>query len=256
MPAEVVGSGLDGTFLVAYEGLTDGTDEYVQVIRIRSPLSGPAFNHRFVSVGDIEDFDTIALPDAPQKGSSVGIEVNDRRALDAVWWNNELWFTTTIDPAAGPNAGEATAHWFKFHAPNSGGVTLADQGDIGGEDIAPNTSTFFPAITMNTEGHVKFGFSASAPSIYAGAYATGRLHHDPPGTVRASETLKAGLAPYFRTHGGSRNRWGDYSGISLDPTDDNWVWVFNEYAETRGGPSSDPTENGRWGTAWGLGKFE
>jgi hypothetical protein len=54
---------------------------------------------------------------------------------------------------------------------------------------------------------------------------------------------------YERTFGSGRNRWGDYSGISLDPADDVTFWVFNEYASTRGTPTG--TEDGRWATEWG-----
>ena len=46
------------------------------------------------------------LPDAPQLGTATTIEVNDRRALDAVWQDDptngpSLWFTTTINPNVG-----------------------------------------------------------------------------------------------------------------------------------------------------------
>ena len=136
-----------------------------------------------------------------------------------------MWLTTTIPPSlASADAGQTTAHWFKLNtsavtssASPAGLITLDQQGNIGGEDIAPGTSTFFPAVAVNKDGNAKFGFSASAATIFAGAYATGHHKDDPPGTVQASETVKAGLDPYVRTFGGSRNRWGDYSGISVDP---------------------------------------
>jgi hypothetical protein len=106
---------------------------------------------------------------------------------------------------------------------------------------------------VNSSGNVKFGFSASAPTIYAGAYATVRLSGDSPGTVRASETVRAGTDWYVRTFGGPRNRWGDYSGAALDPMDDNVVWLFNKYAMTRG--TLIDSEDGRWGTAWAKNLF-
>lgn len=48
MPAQVFGAGgagsTVGTFLVSYSALTDGTNEYVQVVRVDNPLSGsPSF---------------------------------------------------------------------------------------------------------------------------------------------------------------------------------------------------------------------
>ncbi len=184
----------------------------------------------------------------------------NRRALDCVSRNKALYLTTTINPEAGPDAGQATAHWFQLDtssvltsASPAGLITLADQGNIGGEDIAPDTTTFFPSVAVNRAGDVKFGFSASAATIFADAFATGRRAADPPGTVRPSETIKAGKDSYIRTFGGSRNRWGDYSGISVDPTNDSFFWVFNEFADLRG--TLFLGEDGRWGTAWGRCKF-
>jgi hypothetical protein len=177
--------GTVGTYLVGYSGLSNG-DEFIQVIRVDNPLGSPSFSAaEFVSMGDIEDL-TSGLPDAPQSGSSTDIEVNDRRTLHAVWRNNSLWLTTTIDPNSGPDAGQTTAHWVQLNTSTLGSTTLTDQGNIGGEDIATGTYTFFPFVAVNNAGDAKFGFSASAPSIFAGAYVAGREVGDAPGTVQAS----------------------------------------------------------------------
>lgn len=265
MPALIRGGGAGdgvGTYLVSYSGLSDGLLEYVQVVRINDPLGTPTFTQEFIPFGDVEDF-TI-FPNAPQAGSSYLINTNDRRALDAVWQNGSLWMVATITPFAGPDAGQATAFWWELDtsavtdssAP-AGMLAIRQFGGIGGEDIAPGAHTFFPSVEVNKHGAAAFGFSASAPTIYAGAYATGRGPNDPLGTVRASETVQEGLAPYKRFFSGTRNRWGDYSGISLDPTNEKFYWIYNEYADTPGSPTtgSQGDEDGRWGNAWARAKF-
>ena len=262
MPALVYGAGGAGanigTYLVGYGSLTAGgvgASEFVQVIRIDNPLGVTTFSAQYVNVGDLEDvggtYGFPSPPDAPQSGTSTLIEVNDQRSLDAVWRNNNLWFTTTIDPntANDPvNAGQATAHWFRLDTTTPAAITLADQGNIGGEDIATGAYTFFPSVAVNGSGDAQFGFSLSASSMYAGAYYAGRHASDAAGTVQATGTVQAGLDYYVRTFGGSRNRWGDYSGAAVDPADDTTFWIFNEYAETRG--TVVASEDGRWGTAW------
>jgi hypothetical protein len=126
---------------------------------------------------------------------------------------------------------------------------LTQQGDVGGEDIAPGTHTFFPSISVDAAGNMGLGFAASAPIIFPGAYYTGRQRSDSAGTVQSSETLAAGVDFYVRTLGSGRNRWGDYSGMSIDPSDDRTFWVFNQYALTRGTVING--EDGRWGTRFG-----
>jgi hypothetical protein len=217
-----------GTFLVSYSGLTGGGVEFVQVVRVDDPLGTPTFAQEYVSVGDIDATATSPLPDAPQSGTATLVEVNDRRALNAVWRSGFVWLTTTLIPGSGADAGQTTAHWFKLStaAVPDGAITLSDQGNIGGEDVASTTYTFFPAIAVNSTGDVAIGFSASASTIYPGAYLTGRFSGDPAGTNQGSAVLRAGLDYYIRTFGGPRNRWGDYSGACIDPSDGSF-WIFN-----------------------------
>lgn len=146
MPAQVFGdggvaSGI-GTFLVEYSGLTNGVQEFVNVFRVDDPLGvsgGPSFTQQFINVGNIENFAaSFSLPDAPQAGTSVLIEVNDRRALDAVWRDAALWLTTTINPNSGPDAGETTAHWFKLNTSAVPGGTYIYQIKVGDEFIRAN----------------------------------------------------------------------------------------------------------------------
>ena len=240
-----------GTFLCSYSGISDGTNEYVQVVRVLNPTGAVGFSQQFVPVGNIEGPSFPSLPDAPQSGTSNLVEVNDRRALNAVWRNNELWVSTTYMPNSGADVNQTTAHWFKLNAINPASVSLSDQGDVGAEDLGNNTYTFFPSLMLDKCGNMGIGFSASNSQIYPGAYYTGRLTTDPPGTVQPTGALAVGQDWYYRTFGAGRNRWGDYSGIALDPGDEVTLWVFNEYAMLRGTPLGTPPEDGRWSTQWG-----
>jgi hypothetical protein len=203
------------------------------------------FTNRFVNVGDVHD-QNAGLPDAPQAGTTEKIETNDDRALHAVWRGNSLWVVNTVNPPSGPDSGQATARWYEIDTSDLEAPALAQQGGIGGEDIAPGAHTFFPSIAVDAEGNAAIGFAASAPGIHPGAYYTGRLASDAPGTVQPSEILAAGQDFYVRKFGAGRNRWGDYSGISVDPADDRTFWAYNEYAVSRGTPLDN--EDGRWGT--------
>ncbi len=226
------------------------------MISVNNPLSSPTFAHQLINVGDI---DQGSIPDAPQLGSAVAIETNNSpRAMQSVWRNDKLYLVNTINPSSGANAGQATVHWYSIDTSNLGVLSLLDQGNVDGEDIATNTHTFFPSIAVNSSDGIAIGFAASGAGIYPGAYVTGRTPADTAGTVQTSAEIAGGLASYvraFSSNGGTRNRWGDYSGTSVDPSNDSTFWAFNEYALAQGtdlgSTFGGESELGRWGTKWG-----
>ncbi|HET6348105.1 MAG TPA: FlgD immunoglobulin-like domain containing protein, partial [Candidatus Krumholzibacteria bacterium] len=246
-----------GTFLVAYSGLTDGVDEYVQVIEVTDPVQssgGPFFAVQQVDVGDIEN-PSLAMPNAQQYNSTYPIETNDRRMLNAVWRDNNLYCTATIRGAAlTPDANQATVRWWRLDTTTTTSVVAADAGNIGGESIATGTHTFYPAIMVDGAGNMAVGFSASGPTIYCGAYYATRLADDPAGTTSLPSPLVAGTDFYVRYLDGTSNRWGDYSGLALSASGEVDFWAFNQYAGPRGSPGngSQGSEDGRWQTRLGT----
>jgi hypothetical protein len=243
MPAQIHGSGgagiSIGTFLVSTLVYGDGSID-VQIITVQNPLGAATFTLNTVELGQITQVS--GIPDCPQLGSTMLIEANDYRILDAVWQNDKLWLTHTMVPLASDvNANQATAHWVRI---NTSTYTLEAQGNLGGETFSAQTSTTFPAVAVNSQGQVAFGYAASSPTIYAGAYGSIFL-----GNVEHPFTVKSGLDFYVRTFSGTRNRWGDYTGISVDPTDGSF-WIFNQFADVRAGALDGFGGSGRWGTVW------
>ncbi len=236
-----------GTYLVGYSGLPfPSGEEAIQIVRVDNPLTSPAFYLSIVNVGDIDDR-AVSFPEAPQNGTAKKIHTNNRRALDAVWVNNELWMVTTVVDSNS----ETSAYWLKFNANGVGDPTFADGGPIDGEDIGKGTFTYFASLDVNSNGVAAFGFAASSPSMYAGAYATIRDdRNDPNGTVRRSEVVQEGLDKYFIVDSKERNRWGDYTGMALDPVEDNCFWAFNEYAGDNCTFGILQSNFGCWKTAW------
>lgn len=229
-----------GTWLVTYSGLSNGTQEFFEFYEITNPLSSPTFSRQLLNVGDFDDT-SAGMIDAPQLGNATGIETNDRRTLNAVWHNDKLWVTTSIMPSLGDNSGEATAYYFQFNADGAASVSTNLSGEIGGEDIASDTHTFFPSVAVNSSGNAAISFCASASSIHAGAYAISI--DGASGALSGSTEIQSGKDDYVRTFGGSSNRWGDYGRMALDPSDDDF-WVFQPAANTNGTVFGG--EDGRW----------
>jgi subtilisin-like proprotein convertase family protein len=248
-PAHLFGAGPGsvGTFLISVGWFTANGNDSLNVIRLDNPLTAPTFTNQFVQLGNIYD-SAAELPAAPQRGSAVSLDTGSTVDVSVVWRDNTLWAAHTILPVSGPDAGQATVHWYRINTTNLGSLTLADQGNVGGEDLAPGTHTFFPALAVNAAGSVAIGFAASAATLFPGAYYTGRHATDAAGRVQATQTLAAGLDAYVRTDGGALSLWGEYSSVSVDPADDASFWAYNQYALTRASGSGD---TGRWGTRFG-----
>jgi hypothetical protein len=79
---------------------------------------------------------------------------------------------------------------------------------------------------LDNAGNLAVGYSASNASTFPSLRYAGRLLGDPPNTLAQGEaTMFAGTG----VQRGTSNRWGDYSNMSLDPTDDCTFWYTNEY---------------------------
>ncbi len=116
---------------------------------------------------------------------------------------------------------------------------------------ADNFWYIYPVAMPDANGNLFINFTRTGHTEYASARFTGRLAADPPG-LQASTLLKAGEANYVKTFGGTRNRWGDYLGIALDPVDSSKVWMLGQYAASEVGTGANAD---RWGTWVGATTF-
>ncbi|MEZ5195340.1 MAG: GEVED domain-containing protein [Bacteroidales bacterium] len=82
------------------------------------------------------------------------------------------------------------------------------------------------SISQNAYGEIALGYSVSSSSIYPSIRYTGRNYGDPLGTMTFAEnTIWSGTES--QTNG---ERWGDYSSMSVDPTDGKTFWYTTQYA--------------------------
>jgi hypothetical protein len=87
-----------------------------------------------------------------------------------------------------------------------------------------------PSISVDNAGNAAIGYSVSSSTINPGIRYAGRLAGDPPGNLGQGEaTLFAGTGSQT-----SGPRWGDYSYMSIDPSDNMSFWHVNEYLSTNG----------------------
>lgn len=173
---------------------------------------------------------------APASGSTTNINVGDDRLQMAVVRNGHLWTTRQVglnSSGTSSSPDRTGVEWIDLSV-SSSTLTLSQSGRI--FDSAASTPRFYyyPSLAVNGQGHMRIGFSGSNANEFVGAYSSGRLSTDAAGTTTAPVLIKAGEASYTRNDGSGRNRWGDYSFTSVDPTDDMTVWTIQEYAESNG----------------------
>ena len=183
----------------------------------------------------------LGLPEAPQLGSAQLIETGDTRLQNAVFRNGYLWTTHTVADVG--NTKDEVA-WYELD-PAVASFTTPGTPVQQGQISDPTRFYYYPSIAVNSSGDAAIGFSGSSSSDYAGAYYTARNASDPAGMTQTVSLLKGGLAPYYKTFGPGRNRWGDYSATVVDPSDDLGFWTLQEYASSPSGGID------QWGTWWG-----
>jgi len=91
---------------------------------------------------------------------------------------------------------------------------------------APDSNfRWMPSIAQDKVGDIAVGYSVSSSSMYPSIRYTGRVPTDPLGTMESEATVINGsgseLPPDWR--------WGDYTAMTIDPSDDCTFWYTNEY---------------------------
>jgi len=181
---------------------------------LTGPLTAPSLSEPYpVEIPPHE-----APPDVPALGSSTPLDSVGPRLMNAVYRDGSLWTAHTI----GYND-RAACRWYQVDVDQM--VPLQ-----GGTVTDPSLHYFFPSITVNAQGDAVMGFTGANAEQYAAAYYTGRRYNDAPAMMADPVMYRAGAGPQNNIDGYGRNRWGDYSLCTLDPTDEETMWTIQEYA--------------------------
>jgi hypothetical protein len=171
------------------------------------------------------------------------LQDNDARALGLVSRNGLLYFVQTAFLPSGGDPTESVIQWAQLD-PNATNP-LQQSGRIDDQD-QPGGKLFrgFPSIAVNKNEDVLIGFSRFHGNAFAGASYALLRKSDTSGQFRVEAIFKGGNIPYFKTFGGGRNRWGDYSNTVVDPTNDVDFWTVQIYADAH------DANGDHWGTWW------
>ncbi len=162
-----------------------------------------------------------AAPDANQLGGSTTLIDGGGSALrnEPVYRDGYLFAVHSIENPY--YASYSSLHYFSIYVANS----------IVAEDYAFGETGyyyFFPSIAVDKDRNSVLTYSRSGNNEYAGAFYTS--HRMLSKTFSGSKPIAPGLGNYVKKFTGTRNRWGDYTGAWVDPSNDYDIWLFSEYA--------------------------
>ncbi len=161
----------------------------------------------------------------PQPGTAQGLDpIDDRLMMQAQYRRigdtESLWVNHTVS-----NAGRAAIRWYELRDPN-GIPTVHQQGTW----AAGTEHRWMGSLAVDGYGNMALGYSISSNSVYPGLRYVGRLAGDTLGTTpQAETTLVDGMGSQT-----SYNRWGDYSAMNVDPSDDCTFWYTQQYYQANG----------------------
>jgi len=160
--------------------------------------------------------------EAPQPGPKQDLFTLDNRISGSVVLQEGTLWGVQVALRNGRNA----LHWFKIRASDD---AVLQEGYI----TDPDLHFYYGSIAVNEFGDVVIAASGSSENQFVSSYAF--VGDSAGNTVLGNTTfgspmlLKAGVDDYEALDGSGRNRWGDYSATTLDPSDPFSFWTIQEF---------------------------
>ena len=178
----------------------------------------------FTSIFDGGSFSNLAQPN----GGSVldalqGIVMNQAQFRKFTTHNSAVFnHVIDIDPSGGKRA---AVRWYEFRQTSDGAPwTLYQEGTYASPE---GKHAWNASLMMDNQGNIGMGYSAMSVqgngNTEVGSYYTGRFASDPLGVMTVAEEV---IAPGDAAISGGR--YGDYSKIDIDPSDDATFYFTNE----------------------------
>ena len=186
-----------------------------------STLTGPvsipvAAYTRICSTGT----NCIAQPGVTQKLDSFSDRLMFRLSYRNFGDRESLFVNHSVDSGSGISG----IRWYEIRSPNSS-PSLFQQ-----STYSPDSNhRWMGSMASDLNGNVALGYTTGASNLFPGIRYTGRLISDPKNTLPQGESVIMN-----GTGSQTSNRWGDYSQMTIDPTDDCTFWYTSEYIPTTG----------------------
>ncbi|ABF41150.1 hypothetical protein Acid345_2149 [Candidatus Koribacter versatilis Ellin345] len=181
----------------------------------------------------------------PQPSGSGGLtqslaSLGDRAMFRLAYRNfgsyETMVFNHSVDPG-GTGSGQTGVRWYELHQPTPNGVPSGSFSVFQSGTLAPSDTLWrwMGSAAMDSYRNIAVAYSTSGSSAaqFPSMSVVTRAPGDALGTLGNETGLFSGSASQLDVtscgSGCQPWRWGDYTALSIDPTDDCTMWYINQY---------------------------
>jgi hypothetical protein len=160
----------------------------------------------------------------PQPGTTQQLDSLGDRLMYRLSYRNFGTFASLLVSHSVTAGSSVGVRWYELRDTGSG-PTVFQQGTF-----APDANfRWMPSIAQDKQGNIAVGYSVSSSSVQPAIRFASRAPSDPAGTLSSETNLQTGAGVQS-----GHNRWGDYTSMSVDPSDDCTFYYANEWLNTSG----------------------
>lgn len=209
------------------------TDDHIKILKIDldwvTPSNSSVVIHQELTTGNFNSVFTNSWDDITQQGNSQKLDavagIFMYRAQYRRWEGyNSMILVMTVDANGSNRAG---VRWFELRENNDDVWYVYQESTFDPND---GNSRWMGNAAQDLNGNIGLAYSFAGTSNYAGLRYTGRFTSDPLNEMSVQEQI-AVEGTGAQTLG---NRYGDYSQMTVDPTDDATFWFTGEYLGASG----------------------
>lgn len=166
----------------------------------------------------------------PQPGTTNLLDTLGGRLMYRLGYRNRagvesLIVSQSADPD-GAGAQASAVRWWEIRNLNANPPTLFQNATFNPD----TTNRWMSSIAMDKNGNMALGYSVSSSTVSPGIRVTGRLRTEIRNRMQTERVIVNGTG----SQTGTLTRWGDYSTMRVDPSDDCTFWYTTEYIGANG----------------------
>ena len=168
----------------------------------------------------------------PQKGTNTPAEVLSDRLMYRLQFRNfgNHW-SMVVNHTVNAGSNIAGIRWYELRK-TTGDWFVYQQSTYAPSD---GNCRWMGSMAMDTAGNIGLGFPISSSNMYPAVKFTGRMKNDPLNTLDLPEKgIYYGTGSNSVSDGNGYCRWGDYSTMTVDPSDGMTYWYSQQYNTSMG----------------------